>query len=217
MTEQRGAYIRLLYEDIIDSDFGIIKTHLKLSEAALKSEKENLSSEYNEMLKNAPAEDTDFEGQLEAHFIDRAMEYSELDDILWNTVFLYCFAVLEAKMTQLCEHHEEDGGHLIKLKDLMGKGICRARLYLKKVAGVPDGSFENWEEIVIAGKVRNYILHNGSKVKEQDLKSLQSFEIKYGTLTINDNNYLNLSKEFCERNIEISKNLLIKLHGELLK
>ena len=102
------------------------------------------------------------------------------------------------------------------VKDLRGKGIKQARLYLEKVAKI---NFEElnaeWAELVTLNRIRNYIVHADGveDVVSNDLTKLanrtQGLSIKqYGRLQV-DHTYIDSS-------ITTVENFLDKLYSKAL-
>ncbi len=202
-------YLPSLWECIINRDFDLITTILKISDENLKEKMTTLSHEYKETLKKCGT--FELEEQAEIHFEELLQEYAQLPNILYTSLFLSSYALLEQKMAKLCEEYQTTNKTDIKLKDLNGKGIKKTKLYLRKVAGIAEKDFKNWEKISIYNKIRNCILHNGGIIQDKDLKCLNNFKDKYKVLEINNDNSMELSKKFCEQNFKISNILLTRL------
>jgi len=85
--------------------------------------------------------------------------------IMRNSLFITLYSPLEHELDGLCNYICEEKSYQIKLNDLNGKGIHRAKKYLKKVAGIefPDTK-PSWNAIVHYSHIRNFIVHNDGKL-----------------------------------------------------
>lgn len=82
-------------------------------------------------------------------------------NIIRSSMFLTCYALLEARLDQFCQVAAREMGTKLTLGDIHGKGIVRARIFLKKVVGMqfPDCT-EQWREISTYGIIRNALAHS---------------------------------------------------------
>jgi hypothetical protein len=85
-----------------------------------------------------------------------------------RSALITLFSFFEHQLDELCMRFAEEGKFAVSLNDLTGKGIGRSSLYIKKVAGLSlNNSTATWQEIKHIQGVRNNIVHNDGKVKDQ--------------------------------------------------
>ena len=119
---------------------------------------------------------------------DRNEFYSMYEDDYWrlseifpnllrSSFFITCYSFLEHTLLDLCGYFQKKYKYTVELPDLAGKGIFKARTYLKKVVGIdfPD-QFSSWADIVIFTYIRNFIVHNDGQLdKSNHVAEVKSF------------------------------------------
>lgn len=96
---------------------------------------------------------------------------------LRESILVATCGFLEQQLDLLCERCRREYRLQLSVKEISGKGIRRACLYLKKVAGIefPDDS-ENWKKILVYQGLRNAIVHNGGNLSnQQDSRQIREF------------------------------------------
>lgn len=76
-------------------------------------------------------------------------------------------SLFEGYLNQLCLSFKKANISNVALTDIKGRGIERAKTYLKKAVGIPfpsDG--ESWRKILHAQLIRNIVAHNGGHLNE---------------------------------------------------
>ena len=69
------------------------------------------------------------------------------------------YSFLESSMNGLCKHLSARHDYPVKLEDLRGKGIVRAKDYLEKLAKVDfDALNGEWSHLMTLNKIRNCIV-----------------------------------------------------------
>jgi len=131
----------------------------------------------------------------------RSYYFNELEKqtILAKSIFILAFSYLEHYVNNLCEIYKNNfDGITLKLNEINGKGITRAKIYLEKVANAsPLMTNEEWEKFSILNEIRNKIVHSGSlsdeelgkkinKLSKNNLISINMFgEIEFQTEFVN--------------------------------
>ena len=122
-------------------------------------------------------------------------------NILWRTTFLYSYFLLESSLDQICKNIQEAENHTLTLKDLSGRGIQRASLYLRKVCKmtIPFDT-KNWVELQDFNKIRNLFVHSDGLVEKtnQDIiKIAAKYKgIEFGDFDNFGVSFLEISKDF---------------------
>ncbi|MEC3664055.1 hypothetical protein [Bacillus subtilis] len=90
--------------------------------------------------------------------------------LIRKTIFLQTYFILETYLNSLSDEHK---GHSLSYKDMKGKGIERAKLYLRKVCHVPAEPFSTneWKRIIDYNTLRNAFVHNNGVVDKSKLKA----------------------------------------------
>lgn len=117
--------------------------------------------------------------------------YDGLDDSGWDirdiyqnffpnlhrcSVFMTLYSVFENDLNRLCQHLEHKLNLKLKVSDLSGKGIDRAKLYLTKVANLDLSALSShqfWNEIKHIQQVRNAIVHRNAQLDND--KTLRAY------------------------------------------
>ncbi len=73
-------------------------------------------------------------------------------------------SIVETQLTALCGRLQDIHSHALKVKEISGDPIERAKIYLTKVVGLGVGSDTDWETIRDLAKLRHVIVHRGGAV-----------------------------------------------------
>ena len=150
-----------MYSDIevimLRNDLEQISRFDKLVEASLEKELDDLV----QRIQKQAEEMTDAARQefCEWHS-DSHWEFSEVFPVLFrSSLFLSCYALLEARLDQLCNILRMRNGYKVGLDDIKGRGITRARIYLRKVCGMPFPD-RQWKTLMFLNATRNALIHS---------------------------------------------------------
>jgi hypothetical protein len=151
----------ILFKSFCDLRLNFLKRYIDLSERQLKKElsrktdKNVYLSNYLSGRPNEPFEYADDE------LVD------VFPDILRRSWFILCYSFLEDILNRLCKYLHRTNSLKLSLNDISGKGIFRARTFLEKVACIefPDDE-PIWEDIIVFNYIRNFIIHNNSRMEE---------------------------------------------------
>jgi hypothetical protein len=118
-------------------------------------------------------------------------------NILWSSLFLSCFSILEAMLDALCDHYRISKKLTLKPDDLREKGIVRSQKYLTAVARVPfPTSSIYWNSILKTRLIRNCLTHvNGVVDQTENSRSLLIYVRQHPKLVRINNGRLFVSKE----------------------
>jgi hypothetical protein len=120
----------------------------------------------------------------------------ELPTVLRYAVLTAADTASEAFLNRTCDAYVEVSGARIRVTDLHGAGIHRARDYLKKVAGIqfPDDR-PIWTTVVRLHELRNCIVH-AEGVVAPSRKELRKWSANIPGLGISDHGVVSLDAAF---------------------
>ncbi len=173
----------------INMEFDCLETSCRFVYRSLDEAKSKIEQEYSERLNNI--KDDEYK-----HFYEDIMQddhhnfAEEFPRIQRFSHYLISYGYFEATLNQFCKYAEVRYEHSLKLKDLSGQGIERAKNYLVKVVGVESGLFSSdWQKIKFAGDVRNIIAHTSGSLNYDNDKHKKLAD------KINKTNGINLTNE----------------------
>ena len=106
--------------------------------------------------------------EIEEMYADDYRQLKEIfPNILWSSLFITCYLLLESSLDILCEKLCKTTQQSSKPSNLKDKGITRSRKYLNNVINIkfPDKT-THWQEIKHYNLIRNIIVHEDGKVGE---------------------------------------------------
>jgi hypothetical protein len=133
------------------------------------------------------------------YFEYHAEEFAELSDelptVLRYAVLAAADTALETYLNNTCQTYAEVENAQVRLDDLTGRGIRRARSYLTKVAGiaVPGGS--TWTNVIRLHELRNCVIHADGHVSTS-LAELRAWSPSIAGLQITEWGQIRLAREF---------------------
>ena len=135
----------------------------EISELAWENEDKQLQHQLDAQLRNIP--ETDHEEVVQSHGWELHVNQIKYPSIHRESLILTVFSFLEDELNSLCEVMAQSLEGSVELGDLKGKGIERALLYLRKIAGFDFTTMSN-EISFLRGvnQVRNHIVHNGGRL-----------------------------------------------------
>jgi len=132
----------------------------KQTEVVWKSKDDHMQDELSEILEKYP--ETNHEEIVDSYSWDLHLNQQKYPSLHRESLIITIFNFLEHELNSLCEKLYESTDSSLKLRDINGKGVERAQLFLTKVAKIDFSAFGS-ELSVIKGVnlVRNLIVHNG--------------------------------------------------------
>lgn len=131
-----------------------------------------------------------------------------------RSAFITLFGRYENTLNRLCEKITRSNSLSIELHDMTGKGLDRAILYLKKVAGLNVTS-KYWLKIKDLQFIRNKISHTDGYI---DINSKKNFErILRNNPFIEEDNYIYLKNGFLTFTIETFDSFLKDIYESNIK
>jgi len=218
MTFKNKIWFNSVYLGIIKGRINEFRDYVLEVESKFQGDLKNIEAKCNKEIKKIASDEdkkqeiTEFYGEdfyiIESIFL-HTFRYSALVSI---------YSLIETSMSTLCRHLERREYLTLKLSDLKGKGVERARLYLTKVCHItfPDSSHE-WSEIQKLNKVRNCIVHaNGNIERVRSSDKLRSIIKDTKGLKIERKRILIIEKVYLDNAITWAENFLQKLYEESL-
>ncbi len=128
---------------------------------------------------------------------DRTDELENYSNLLRKSYFISLYTFLESRLDRECiQRGKYNSDTKIKLKDLNGRGITRAKTYLVKVLGsnFPFGTSTEWKEIQGYRELRNCIVHSNGEVAGT---KLENYIEKHDGLSFDSSGWVFLTKDYC--------------------
>lgn len=124
---------------------------------------------------------------------------------------------LENSLNSLCRHLYARRTYPVKLDDLRGEGIVRAKNYLEKLAKVDFIALNGeWSHLMTFNKIRNCIVHCEGDIKSSNSTStLQDIVDNNHSLTLRDDRYINVEREYVDFCITKTEEFLDKLYQQV--
>ena len=193
---------------IYDAERKMFLDYLDLMDKALKKEGKEMEKwmRKQETKIHAGEDQALFDAAVEGMAEDLNM-YSEL---LFESSIVSLYSYLENQLDELCSRAIKKDNLTLQLSDITGKGIERARIFMKKVCRwlLPEEIL--WEELIYLREIRNAIVHNRGIIKEEKMKKFVDKQNKK-EISYWPNGKLILSKTYCEKAINLVFTYLKKL------
>ena len=180
---------------------------------------EDLISETELFLKRKVAV---MEGSTEEEIIDerfgKRIQYEGIFPmILWKSLFLSTYFLLENSLDQICKNLKKSNSYNLTLKDTSGNGIFRSSLYLKKVCNITKPfETQTWTEINDFNKIRNVFVHSDGILSKSATDTIKVCE-KYSQIQLteydDDNFIINIDSEFCKYSLTKIEKLINDVHN----
>lgn len=158
----------------IEVEINSIREYLESAERFLESEIKKIEEEFLKEKKIAPKEK---HWEINEYYSDVYYELTEVfPRILRNSLFVLSYSMIENFLNNFCDSAKRHYGLKLTLSDLKGRGVERARAYLKKVAEIDFSDGKEWVEIKHYNQVRNFIVHNNGELDDSgDAKEVEKY------------------------------------------
>jgi len=146
---------------MLQNDLEQISRFYRLVEGSLEKELAEFVQRIDKQAQELPdaARQEYYEWQSDGHW-----EFNEVFPGLFrSSLFLSCYALLEARLDRLCDIAKTKDGHVVALDDIKGRGIRRARIYLEKVCCVPVPT-RQWDNLMLLNAMRNTLIHSEGRI-----------------------------------------------------
>lgn len=166
MSLYQPAILREWFEIHINE----FKEFFSFMEGSIKKPEEKSAKRYQELIKDMSESEREEFGTF---YEDEFYQYSQYRRRLNGSFLIAIFSFLESAMNGICRNIgkiKEDKGIKIRLEDINGTSIERAKTYLIKVAGCSDSIFgsQAWQDIKTLQFIRNAIVHNEGNIPRGD-------------------------------------------------
>lgn len=211
---------------MMNPEIGIFRDYLLSMEAFLEAE----ARQHNESIdviderirrgeiKPILNDSTQIPAQMDYDFY-RLQMLEHFSNILWKSCFVSLYTYLETSLMHRCQWQRQRIGITIDLKDMAKSGLERSMLYLEKVVRIKfsRGTSREWSDIQNYRQLRNCIVHNQGVLDEnvEHREKLARYLRNKSTISLDINNEILLSREFCEETIETIERFLFAVDANL--
>lgn len=191
----------------------IYKDYVKRYEHLIKEELEDYGKYLN---------DDNYYFELGPRFNFERNHFHNLSTEFPNTqrraTIISLFSFFEHRLNVFCDVYNYINNSSITLTDMKGKGIDRARLYLKKVAKIdfPDYS-KTWHELKNIQEIRNIIVHKDSELTDNDEKMEKYIDSSPHLEIYNLSSYkeLRIKETFLDYFIKVLVDFFVEIENKL--
>lgn len=136
-----------------------------------------------------------------------------------KSILVSIYSFLENSMNSLCRHSHAIHKYPVKVDDLKGEGIVRAKNYIEKLASVDFSTLnQEWSHLMALNKIRNCIVHSeGDVTNPKSSSQLANIINNNNGLSLKDNRYIKIEKEFIDSCIDIIENFIENLYQQVFK
>ena len=192
---------------MIEWKMSFLRTYLKEMEKTLKEKEADLIQKWKDLKK----EDDSFD--YESYLIDCNYEIEQQFGFFYASFIMVIFSFLEDKLDEICTISSIRHGFKIKLKDIRGRGIRRAKLFMKKVCDFTLPNEKLWEELEGIRLIRNCLVHSGGETNDEQVIN---YARKMGKIKIEENpntkvKAVRVSKDYCSYATDTIENYLLTL------
>lgn len=164
-------------------------------------QKDNLlQSQIDSILKRYP--DADADEIVESYGWDLHLNQSRYPGIHRSALVIAIYCYVEDRLNGLCETFSESIDSPIRLRDLNGRGIEKAILYLSKVVGVEFDKFESLPFIKNVNQLRNKLVHARGVLAKDSNDNLCKFVQKTNGLGGTPGEQVRIEASFIEEMIK---------------
>jgi hypothetical protein len=126
---------------------------------------------------------------------------------------VFIHIVFETRLRAFYAAMQQERKLPLRLTDIRGSAMERARTYLSKLVGVAVGEYPEWSYLRSLQAVRDCIVHSYGYIDSTDERSqpLRQLARQHIGLSISDDDRLLLSKSFCDQHLTHLSNLFNRL------
>ena len=186
------------------------------TEKSWKNKDAKLQQELEEILKKYPEKSHDY--IVDNYQWDLHLNQYKYPDLHRESLVISLYNFLENQLNRLCHIFSEGIESELKLKDLHGRGIERALLYLSKVVKVDLNTLSN-ELPFIKGlnQVRNIIVHSGGILPDDSNTKVHRFVVRTEHIFGDPGRSINIQPGFISYVIEMLISFFKSLDVEVQK
>ena len=151
-----------IFRELVHLDLELWDDYVRTLEQALDQRRKDFHERVEREAHQLPAHERE---ELFDYYSD---DHARLAEYFPNTMrastFVACYDAFVVHLGQLCHLKARGVGCLLRVNDIRGQGVERAKLYLKKVLQVPfPDDTREWTIIKNYGRVRNCLVHGDGK------------------------------------------------------
>lgn len=166
-SRYKGRTFETIYRRVVADRISEFDDYTRELETKFEEDKEHLEKRFAEITKELSAEE---ESEISDYLSD---EYYVIEEIhigmFRKSTLVSLYSFLENSMSVLCNYVQVRESYRLKLDDLKGRGIERARRYLEKVADINfDSLNDEWGKLKNLNRVRNCIVHADGHVDQSE-------------------------------------------------
>jgi len=184
-------------------------------ESKFESEKNRLADSYEDAIKDVHPDDRRDIAEIisEEHYMIEEIYLG----IYRKSTLVSIYSYLENSLNNLCRRLYKKQKYPIKYTDLRGKGIERAKNYLKKLNKVDfDPLNTEWSHLNALNKIRNCIVHSEGDIKYYgNREEINTLAEHNPHLSIKDDRYLKVSRKYVDNCITTTEEFLVKLYHQV--
>ena len=165
----RAAPIRRV---LVLADFSMIRDLAALLEQQIERQETWLERRVNLLTENKTPEEQN--AILQQFLGPHTLLAERYPNMLRQWAFTAAYASFEHRLNELCDSLQTEAGLRVAVTDLRGRGIKRARDYIKKVLAQPFPDREHaWSEMLVMQWIRNVIVHADGRIEYADCTDAQ--------------------------------------------
>lgn len=197
------------WQPIIEYEMSFFETYLKEMEQALQERYAGLKREWENFNKEGGSY------EYEDHLIESNDEIERHFGIFYSSFIITLFGFVEYEFDRTCRRFSIRNKSKFILKDIYGRGIYRAKTFMKKVCNFDLPSEDLWKELEGINKVRNCLVHSNGEINRgnKDLINYvkRSKKIKIKESPVTKIKTIRITKEYCSFAIGIIEEYLLAL------
>lgn len=184
-------------------------------ESKFNSDKNALSSSYDETIKGLSADEI---REVDDYFSDDYYIIEEIHVGMYRkSTLVSIYSFLENSMNGLCRYLSARHDYPVKLYDLRGEGIVRAKDYLEKLARVDfDALNGEWSHLMTLNKIRNCIVHSEGDIKASRNSHIGNIITNNASLSLRNERYIKIDRKYVDFSINKVEEFLDKLYQQVL-
>jgi hypothetical protein len=141
--------------------------YLDLIQGAFSQNWDETEQTYDEEMSSPIGEEEYY--LLEDHYTDKFIEIGrDFPNLLFSSFIITWYAFVEQQLAELCDRLKSD--ILEPDSNRQDKGIRRSRKFLL-IAAKYEIEPADWQELIVIGKLRNLLVHNGNKLSGSPFQS----------------------------------------------
>jgi len=196
---------------VIEHEMSFFRSYLNDIEQALKDESAKLKQDWEALKKEEDPDDH------EDCLIERNYELRQHFGVFYSSFIITIFSFVEHELDRICSTFSVRNKSKIVLRDMHGKGIQRAKLFMEKVCNFTLPEENLWEKLEQINEIRNHLIHSGGEINSDKrslidyIKNLGETKIKIEEDIAAKINRIEITKGYCSFVVGITEEYLLTL------